>query len=323
MPLCRPLLILMSDLPSLEYTTTASTSSLTLLSAGTVAYKVNWGDGSVQFYTTNNPTHTYSAAGEYVIKVTPAIGSTYRPFFDGVAPDKNKIAAVTFGSSNGLSTNLNSAFEDCTFLTAFTCEFSLTSSVTDFGKAFKNTAFSSFPLIDTSSATEISSMFNAVTELTTLPLLDFSSVITGRYFLASCSGITSLPAFNFSSASNLQGVFSNMAGLTSLPAFTFTNALGRIDQGFQGCSNLADVPANLFDNCSGLSSIAFSNTFSNCALTAQSIENILVSLNTSGSTGVTLSLDGGTSAGKSTWSTAANTAYNNLITKGWTITFNS
>ena len=166
-------------------------------------------------------------------------------------------------------------------------------------------------------------MFNAVTELTTLPLLDLSSVTTGRYCLAGCSGITSLPAFNFNSAFNLQGFASNLTSLTSLPAFTFTNALVRIDQGFGGCSSLADVPANLFDNCSSLISNGLSNTFSDCALTVQSIENILVSLNTSGSTGVTLSLAGGTNAGKSTWSTAANTAYDNLITKGWTITFNA
>lgn len=307
----------------LEYTTRTSTTSLAVRSTGTVDYEVDWGDGTVQSYTTNAPSHTYSAAGAYLIKITPAEGTTYRPFFDGVSPDKNQIAAVTFGSSDGLSANLNSAFEDCSFLTTFTCEFSLTSSVTNFGKAFKSTALSSFPLIDTSSVTEISSMFNAVTELTTLPLLDFSSVTTGRYCLSGCSGITSLPAFNLSSASNLQGFTSNATSLTSLPAFTFTSTLNRIDQGFQGCSSLTSVPANLFDNCSALGSIAFSNTFLNCALTAQSIENILVSLDASGSTGVTLSLDGGTSAGKSTWSTAANTAYNNLITKGWTITNNA
>ena len=311
------------NLAFLEYTTKTSTSSFTLLSTGTVDYEVDWGDGTVASYTTNNPTHTYAVAGAYTIKISPTEGSIYRPFFDGVGPAKNEITSVTIDSNDGLSTNLDSAFEDCTFLTTFTCEFSLTSSVTNFGKGFKGTALSSFPLIDTSSVTEISSMFNGVTELTTLPLLDLSSVSTGRYFLASCSGITSLPAFDLSSANNLQGFASNATSLASLPAFTFTSILGRIDQAFKGCSSLTDVPANLFDNCSGLSSLAFDSTFLICALTAQSIENILVSLDTSGSTGVTLSLDGGTNAGKSTWSTAANTAYDSLIAKGWTITFNS
>jgi hypothetical protein len=36
-----------------------------------------------------------------------------------------------------------------------------------------------------------------------------------------------------------------------------------------------------------------------------------------------LNVSGGTNAGKTTWSTAANTAYTNLINKGWTISYNS
>jgi PKD repeat protein len=65
----------------LEYVTT-SVSSFTLLSTGTVDYEVDWGDGTTESLTTNNPTHTYSSAGEYTIKVTPAEGSTYRPYFN-------------------------------------------------------------------------------------------------------------------------------------------------------------------------------------------------------------------------------------------------
>jgi len=61
----------------------------------------------------------------------------------------------------------------------------------------------------------------------------------------------------------------------------------------------------------------------NCALTAQSIENILVSLDTNGASNCEVNFNGGTNAGQSTWSSAATTAYNNLITKGWTITANS
>ena len=212
---------------------------------------------------------------------------------------QDQITSVAIGSGADLGTNLTSALYGASNMTTFTCEFSLTSSVT-----------------------EISVMFNGATELTTLPLLDLSSVTTGRYFLFNCSGITSLPAFNLSSANNLQGFAQNATSLASLPAFTFTNTLSRIDQGFKGCSSLADVPANLFDNCSGLSGVAFNDTFSNCALTAQSIENILVSLDTNGATGITLGIDGGTNAHTSTWSAAANAAWLSLDAKGWNITQN-
>ena len=79
----------------------------------------------------------------------------------------------------------------------------------------------------------------------------------------------------------------------------------------------------MFDTTGTLAAGAFNGAWLNCALTAQSIENILVSLDTNGATGITLGIDGGTNAAKTTWSTAANTAYDNLIAKGWTISFNA
>jgi hypothetical protein len=79
----------------------------------------------------------------------------------------------------------------------------------------------------------------------------------------------------------------------------------------------------MFDATGTLSSNAFENAWSGCALTAQSIENILVSLDTNGASNIALSIEGGTNASKTTWSTAANTAYTNLINKGWTISFNA
>jgi len=79
----------------------------------------------------------------------------------------------------------------------------------------------------------------------------------------------------------------------------------------------------MFDTTGALASNAFNEAFFFCALTAQSIENILVSLDTNGATGITLSIDGGTNAAKTTWSAAAVTAYDNLIVKGWTISFNA
>ena len=76
----------------------------------------------------------------------------------------------------------------------------------------------------------------------------------------------------------------------------------------------------MFDTTGTFSSgAAFLKTFQGCDLNVQSIENILVSLDTNGATNITLSIDGGNNAGKTTWSAAANTAYTNLINKGWSI----
>jgi hypothetical protein len=59
----------------------------------------------------------------------------------------------------------------------------------------------------------------------------------------------------------------------------------------------------------------------NCALTAQSIENILVSINTANTSNGNLGLSGGTNAVKTSWTANANTAYDALVARGWTITF--
>ena len=115
-------------------------------------------------------------------------------------------------------------------------------------------------------------------------------------------------------ASNMTS-FDAASGVTSsvtIFAFTWFN-----------CSSLTSFPANMFDTTGTLVSNAFDQAWFGCALTAQSIENILVSLDTNGATGITLSIDGGTNAAKTTWSAAAVTAYDNLIVKGWTISFNA
>ena len=79
----------------------------------------------------------------------------------------------------------------------------------------------------------------------------------------------------------------------------------------------------MFNTTGTLVSNAFFFAFVDCALTATSIENILTSLVTNGQSNITLSLQGGTSAGATTWTTAANAAYATLISRGWTINRNA
>ena len=79
----------------------------------------------------------------------------------------------------------------------------------------------------------------------------------------------------------------------------------------------------MFDTTGTLASGGFGSAFQDCALTAQSIENILVSLDANGQSNISLHIGGGTNAAKTTWSTAANDAYDNLIADGWTITYNA
>lgn len=154
------------------------------------------------------------------------------------------------------------------------------------------------PFDVTSGATRFSDTWRGCTNLTSFPLIDTSSSTSFSNTWISCSSLTSFPLIPVSSSTNFS-------------------------QAWRLCTNLADFPANMFDTTGTLLAAAFNVTWLACALTAQSIENILVSLDTNGATGITLGINGGTNAAKTTWSAAAVTAYDNLIVKGWTISFNA
>jgi len=137
-----------------------------------------------------------------------------------------------------------------------------------------------------------------------------------------CTSLASFPLIDTSSGTifNFTWTFNN--SLTSFPLID-TSSGTNFFYAWNNCTSLANFPANMFDTTGTLIASAFNNTWTGCALTAQSIENILVSLDTNGATGITLSINDGTNAAKTTWTTAAVTAYDNLIVKGWTISFNA
>ena len=196
------------------------------------------------------------------------------------------------------------------------------SSCTSFDSTWRSCAsLTSFPQLDTSSGTNFIRAWDGCYSLTSFPLLDVSS---GTDFLAAwtdCRGLTSFPQLNMSSGTRFQETWRACRGLTSFPAIDFSSATN-FSEAWYYCTSLTTFPANMFDTTGTLTSVY--NAFRECALTAQSIENILVSFDTNGATGLSLGLHDGTNAAKTTWTAAANTAYNNLVTnKGWTITYRS
>ena len=329
----------------LEYTT-ASVSSFRIRALGTVNYDVDWGDGSTESgITAVNKDHTYSTAGVYTIKITPAEGSTFRPEHYGAPNFGTNLTKVDGAGGSQLGTDLTKWLRETTSLTSF--GFVDVSHVTNFQATWRGcTGLTSFPAIDTSSCTNLQSTWQDCTGLTSFPLIDTSSVTTFQSCWQSCSGLTSFPLIDTSSATTFSYAWQSCSGLTSFPALNFSNAVSlasswRSCTGFTtfpsvdfssgtnfsyawfACSSLATYPANQFDTTGTLAAAAFHNTFRECALTAQSIENILTSLDTNGAQNIALAIQGGTNAAKTTWSTAANTAYTNLINKGWTITYNA
>ncbi len=283
------------DTAAITYGITSTGGVFNLRSTGTVDYEVDWGDGDVETSTLNVLPHTY-AAGDYNLAIDT--DDVYRPFFNN-SGDEDQLTSVAIGAGADLGTNLDDAWVGANNMASFVCPFYVTSPVTSFYRTWRDcSGLTSFPLIDTSSGTNFNNTWFGCSGLTSFPLIDTSSVTNFGAAWFKCIGLSSFPLIDTSSG-------------------TIFNAA------WSGCSGLTSFPANMFDATGTLIPTAFNNTWKNCALTAQSIENILVSLDTNGSSNIRLSLNSGTNASKTTWSTAANPAYDNLIIKGWTIFFNA
>ena len=161
-----------------------------------------------------------------------------------------------------------------------------------------------------------------ITSVVISPGANLGTDLTNAWYSASNMTSFVCPFDVTSNTTNFDRAWRNCTNLVSFPLIN-TSSATKFIQAWLDCRTLVSFPANMFDTTGTLGSAAFNNTWLNCALTAQSIENILVSLDTNGATGITLRIDGGTNAAKTTWSAAAVTAYDNLIVKGWTISFNA
>ena len=115
-----------------------------------------------------------------------------------------------------------------------------------------------------------------------------------------------------------------MSSLVTVPSGITWGSITITDEMFNGCTSLANFPAGVF-NTGTFTSTSYQHRyqFYRCALTAQSIENILVSFNTNTNVVPNIYINLGTNAAYSTWSSTAIAAYNSLITKGTNIFYNT
>ena len=329
---------------AVQYTISNTGAAFELRDSGTVNYEVIWGDGSdIETVTTNNKSHTYASSGTYSVKLYTT--GSYRPYYNNNT-NGDQITAIVIDATANLGTSLFSAFNGSSNMTSFICSSSVTSTVTNFQGAWQDcTSLTSFPLIDTSSGTNFATSWRGCTSLASFPLidtsgganfyttwlncpftsfpqLDMSSATNVGSTWSGCSNLTSFPSTDLSSGTSFTSSWYGCSSLTSFPSIDFSSGT-TFNTAWRNCTSLTTYPANQFDSTGTLISSSFANAFLNCALTAQSIENILTSLDTNGASNITLSINGGTNAAYSTWSTAAQTALTNLTNKGWTVSYNS
>lgn len=183
------------------------------------------------------------------------------------------------------------------------------------------------------SLTDLTDGWRDCSSLTSFPLIDTSSATNLTASWYNCS-VATFPSINTSSVTNFFRTWRNCSSLNIFP--TIDISLARtLKQAWMDCSSLTTFPDNIFDNWSptALSNGVFSLTWDGCSsLTAQSVQNILTSIDTSGVYGTNTGASGGTQLSDntididydgSTLSSATSTAITNLKSKNWAININN
>ena len=140
-----------------------------------------------------------------------------------------------------------------------------TSSITNMQSMFNQcSSLQSIPLLDTGSVMSMSSMFNSCSNLQSIPQLDTSSVMNMYYMFKDCSSLQSIPLLDTGSVTNMGSMFSSCSSLASIPQLD-TSKVTDMDSMFKGCSSLQSIPLldtgsvtnmkYMFQNCSNLKSI--------------------------------------------------------------------
>jgi len=209
-------------------------------------------------------------------------------------------------------TNFSVAWSNCNSLTSF--PLIDTSAGTRFSYAWRNcTSLTSFPLINTSAGTNFSFAWRGCNSLTSFPLIDTSAGTNFNYAWLDCNSLTSFPLIDTSAGTSFNLAWRSCTSLTSFPLIN-TSAGTSFDRAWSKCFSLTSFPANAFDNVKGGN---FTDAFTNTDLTQTSIDNVLVSLVTSGISAGTRVFD---QSGGSAPSSTGEAAIDTLRSRGWTVT---
>lgn len=210
-------------------------------------------------------------------------------------------------------TNFSNTWQNCSSLTSFPLIY--TNNATNFNATWEDcSALTSFPLIDTSSVTNFNATWQNCSGLTSFPLIDISSAINLNVTWRFCSVLTSFPLLNTSGINSFNQAWRGCSSLISFPLIN-TGSGTNFNQAWRDCSSLVNFPANFFNGCLATN---FINSFANTNLSQTSIDNILVSINSNGTSNGTFNQSGGSN----TPSATGVSAKNSLISRGWTVTTN-
>ena len=122
--------------------------------------------------------------------------------------------------------------------------------------------------------------------------------------------LTSFPLIDTSGGTNFRSSWQNCPSLTSFPLIDVSSGTDFVNS-WLSCSSLISFPANFFDNCLAT---GFGNAFFNTDLSQASIDGILVSINSNGTSNGKFDQSGGSAP-----SATGEAAITALRGRGWTI----
>ena len=111
---------------------------------------------------------------------------------------------------------------------------------------------------DTENVTNMNSMFQNCSNLTTIPQLNTSKVVFMNYMFQYCSKLITIPQLDTSKVTSMTSMFQNCSNLTTIPQLDTSKFMNMASM-FQNCSNLTTIPQL---NTSKV--INMSYTFYNC-----------------------------------------------------------
>ncbi len=256
----------------LEYTTTSSNNTIALpldtVTDYTLSYTVDWGDGSsVESKTSTFPTHTYSSAGTYLVRVNgsvPAINNASE-----LAGVVNYLTAVRQWGSIA-PVQMSRAFYNCTNLKSFPEDAADFSQVTTFQYAFAGcSGLTTVPaklLADCPVATTMAYIFQNCTGLETLPsglIGSYPELTNLSYMFYGCTSLKTIPSDLFvgsrPKSNNHSYLFYECSSLEAIPEGLFETCTTStsFSYAFYYCEKITSVPANLFANCTSLANLSF------------------------------------------------------------------
>ena len=305
-------------------TTSPQTFVLPIASGGTYGGVINWGDGTTTTITAaGNYSKEYATAGTYKIKIKGAFHGIY---FNNTGTSKNlvtrvKISPTTrslissfFGCSNlaivtgTIPSSVTSIVQAWAFNQLTSWTIAIPSSVTDIGSAWHSNRLTSWTIAIPSSVTNISYAWEG-NRLTSWNVAIPSSVTN----IANAWFRNQLTSWTIAIPSNVTDI-SWAWGDNQLTSWTIAipSSVTNISYAWINNTRLVNFAANVFDGCPCTN---FSNAFANTRLNQQSINNILVSINSNNTSNGTFNQSGGSAP-----SVTGQAAITAMRSRGWTIT---